>query len=162
MDDMLFYLMYIVSMFIFTIAHELGHVAMGHVLFGDKDWWIELGEGKPIISTKRFTVNLFFFMGGFAHLSKFSDERWRRIMMSAGGFTTNALCLALVFPLRALVMSPFDPYSPIIPYINDFFGAAFIVNVLLVILTAVPMKYPWNGIYSDGYRILWHIRNKKQ
>ena len=153
-------LMWIVSHFIFVILHEIGHVLMSRILFSDKNWWIELGIGAPVVCTKRLVINTHFYMFGFAHFTQHDGARWRRILRLAGGFITNTLCAGLFLLLFWFFELRLEPYSPAAQYIYDFLGVAFFYNLFLIITSATPLKYSFTGGYSDGYRIWKLLRIK--
>jgi len=150
----------LIFLFIFTLAHELGHAAMSRIFFNDKAWVIVMGSGKPIIQTKRLIINAWFFIGGYIIWATETREKYKHVLRCAGGFIVNLIfaAISILFILHYVRID----YIPVWWEIAD---AVFLVNVYLAVLTIIPITYPalfgvTAGMPSDGLTI-WRLLTYK-
>ena len=153
-------IIWMLSFFIFTLMHELGHAAMSRILFGDKNWVIHMGAGRPIFTSKRLVINLWFFFGGFVRCSTNSGKRYMFILRSAGGFSVNILLAILIF-VSGIIFGPSVLLNDSLPtrLLIQFMNISFTVNIIIAISTMLPIVYPLGplkGKYSDGMWI-WRM-----
>ena len=158
--DLMLWLLWMISFFVFGLFHELGHILMSRIFFNDRDWVIEMGSGATIFSSRRLVINAWFFMPGKAVYSVHTGKKYQHILRAAGGFTVNVLFIALVF-IFAILFTVRERSM----WWSNITVLIMLVNVAFVVMTAIPIKYPSifgavSGMPSDGLTILRLIRSK--
>ena len=160
METLINWVLLLLLFFIFGLAHELGHAAMSRIFFKDKGWIITMGSGPAIIRTKRLVVNLWFFVEGKINYSVVDGKTSHQILRSAGGFIVNIVFAALIF-LFSIKYSEAD----VLPFWWRIVPLALFANIVIVVVTMLPMKYFFGvvkGMPSDGLQILRLIKNRKK
>ncbi|MBR2259804.1 MAG: hypothetical protein IJ899_21200 [Blautia sp.] len=147
--------------FLSTLLHELGH-AIGYMLATrDKHWHVRVGWGKPLLNTKKVTVNLLVFDGFFTPSERKIDSRTKMIMTLSGGPAVSLLLVAGLLILRLSGLSfQSDFFSD--SAVEWFLNYPLFCNLIILLLSLVPGHYLWGkvkGLESDGLQII-HTLNK--
>ena len=160
MDQLVTFAIWIVSWFVFTLLHELGHAAMSRVLFGDRAWVITMGAGRSVFTSKRFVIKSWFFLGGRARFSVHSGRIYKHVLRSAGGFIVNIVFAVLIIVSVLHLRQYAQLYDSLFWWlIVQVTHIAFVVNVILAVTTMIPIVYPFGplkGMASDGLWI-WRL-----
>ena len=148
-----------------TLLHEAGH-ALGYLLAtGDTHWHIRVGWGKRLLNTKRLTVNLLPFDGFFAPVRKEKIRtRAKLIMLLSGGPTASLVVAAGLLLLRSGGVSL---HSKVIApsAIASLIRIALFINLSILFVTAIPMRYVHGGVKgleSDGLQIIRAFNNREE
>lgn len=155
LNIILFLMLVWICMFCVILVHEMGHAIMYQIFFRDKDWYIEIGKGKPIIKLKKFTVRFLPISGFFNCEYKYKGSKLQYIMEYLGGPLANALSIILLIFLIRIIKT--NELTLLQSNLIWFMSFAFWANVSQFIGTVIPMKYPfwpYKGCISDGMRIL--------
>jgi hypothetical protein len=149
------------SFFIFGLLHEFGHIAMYRMFGGNNNWTIIMGWGRPIIRTKRITINSLFMLPGQVHWPEEKARASNAILWCSGGFIVNAVCAGFLFFLILYLRQIFPVENFDIWSLDRILRAAFLTNIYIIIGTAIPVTYPFGGLKgmpSDGLRIYYVCR----
>lgn len=135
-------------MLITILFHELGHVLMYVLFYGENDWYIDLGIGNfKLFTIGRFNVYALM-ISGYAYwkiTKKYNKLKY--IMLYSGGFIVNLIFIILFGILRNNDFINSE-------YINGCINFLFYTNFYQFLGTITPMKI---GNYSsDG---MWIFRN---
>lgn len=161
---LLFYLILWISMFLATFAHELGHVLMFKLFFGDKNWNITLGMGKTIFEFKKITIKALMIKGKFNFKTEHKGSRFKYIMVSLGGPLANIVFI-LVLIFLALIMENNQMLDELPIFVFSFTRSLFFMNVYMTVFNLIPMKlnfWPYKHFISDGYYIYSNLIRKKE
>ena len=148
--------------FLSTFLHEFGH-AVGYMLAtGNGHWHIRVGWGKRLLNTKPLTVHLLVFDGLFTPSEKKFDTKAKLIVTLLGG---PVFSLLLVAGLSALKFGGQSFHSDFFAdsAIEFFLNTALSVNLFILVLSVVPVRYFHGGIKgleSDGLQII-HAINRR-
>jgi len=150
--------LWIVIMIGSTFFHEVGHIMMYRAFSNDKNWRIELGVGRPLFTFKKITINSFFMISGLAlvpkaYFSKMHTSKIPLLLFYLGGVFFNIILVILIFLIARQAVEPI---------ILAILNIAANVNIILVVITLIPVEYPFWGKPrpSDGLQILRIITNK--
>ena len=149
--------------FLSTFLHELGH-ALGYMFAtGDGHWHIRVGWGKRLLDTKALTVNLLVFDGFFTPLGKKLDTGAKLITTLSGG---PIVSLLVVLGLLTLKYGGVSVRSGIFAdgAIEFFFNFALFLNLSILVLSLIPVRYFFGGIKgleTDGLQIIHAVKKHK-
>ena len=147
--------------FLSTFLHEFGH-ALGYVLAtGDRHWRIRVGWGKKLLSSKRMMVNLFVFDGCFIPAESRMKTKAHRIAMLSGGPIVSLLLVAGLLYLKSGGVS-FQTGILADGVIEFFINTAFYINLFILLLSVLPIRYfhgQIKGMETDGLQILRIIKS---
>jgi len=119
---------FMMSMFVVTLVHEIGHYFVARCIMKEPNIKITMGFfGKPIINTKRFRVNALFFFGGY--VGGYSDAEAKKSHMialfSAGAVFTILLAIPFALYISGSIgPGDFLPFFPPSPLRGDLFSVA--------------------------------------
>lgn len=148
--------------FLSTLLHELGH-ALGYMLATvDRHWHIRVGWGKQLLNTKALTVNLLVFDGCFVPSEKKIDTTAKLIKTLSGG---PAVSLLAVLGLLALRFGGTSFQSDIFAdgVIEFFLNSALFINLFILILSVLPIRYfhgEIKGLETDGLQMLRALKKR--
>ena len=149
--------------FLSTLLHELGH-ALGYALAaGNGRWRIRVGSGKKLLEIGKLTVKLLPFDGCFTPAEAVMETKGELIATLAGG---PAVSLVLAGALLALKLTGTYPRPEFLAgsAAEYFVNTAFSVNLVILILSVLPIHYfhgEIRGMESDGLQIVNALRDKK-
>ena len=152
------FLIWIVSLFVFTLIHEFGHIIFLRLAGGTKDWRIEIGAGTPIVKLKKITINSAFFFGGRVENIDFHKRPSKigLLFLNAGGGLLNIVFVVLLH----FVLLPLAYESATLPeLIFRILRIARDANIIMTLLFLLPIRIPRIGP-SDGFLILTLLRSK--
>ena len=147
-----------VAWLIAVLAHELGHVLMGHRQ-GFAFHWLAVGPfmWKKQLGRVRFSWNKDLnTAGGMALCVPPDGHNLRRRFMAfaAGGPLASVVFAALALGVYALLPRAASPLGQVLTAVPALAGA---ISALLALATLIPMHT--GGFYSDGARVLNLWRN---
>ena len=147
-----------------VLLHEFGH-ALGYMLAtGDRDWHIEVGQGKRILDTKALTINMLVLDGFFAPEENMADSKRQLLMTLAGGPIMSLLLIIglLVLKYRGISLSPEVFASGMI---KALFYAALFINSFILLWSVIPA----NGFFremkdvgTDGMQIINILKRPRE
>lgn len=150
---------YILSMPILGILHELGH-AIPALIFTDDVVSIYIGNSNLNKKIKLNRLTIYFngyksFMDvsyGFVNWKPINNKL-KSILMIAGGPLVSLLISLLLFIFL---------YNVHLPYLlMKIFNGVLLFSIIQFIITILPIKYnykPYIGFTSDGYKILQWLK----
>lgn len=147
--------------FLSTFLHEFGH-ALGYMLAtGDRHWHIRVGWGKKLLRSRIATVNLFVFDGCFIPAESRMKTKAHRIAMLLGGPIVSLLLVAGLLYLKNGGIS-FQTSILADGVIEFFINLAFYINLFILLLSVLPIRYfhgQIKGMETDGLQILRIIKS---
>lgn len=152
-----------IAMFLSVFLHELGHVTIYQLIYGEKDWHITVGCGKTVLQFKKITVKLISLTGSYVYWTEQKCPKYKKILVSLGGGLANCVLIVGCF-LLAILMDISQVSIVKFPYIASFIRIMFSVNFYMLVLTLIPMKFTiLNNIdyISDGYQVYSTIIKKE-
>ena len=127
-----------------VLLHEFGH-ALGYMLAtGDRDWHIQVGQGKKLLDTKVLTVNLIVIDGCFASDEDKIDSTSQIVMMLSGGPIVSLLLVIGLLVLRSGWMSLSSELFAA-GAIRALYYAALIINLFILLWSVIPA----HGFFLD-------------
>lgn len=154
-DSIIYALVFIIFMPILVIIHEMGH-AIPALIFTNGEVIINIGNSdcKKQMKINRLVINVNSYKSlidvtyGYIYWEPI-DRKLKSIMIIAGGPVSSLFISLLLF----LYLNNTNLlYLPMI-----IFNAMFMFSFVQFMLTILPIKYkirPYNGLTSDGYKIL--------
>ena len=127
-----------------VLLHEFGH-ALGYMLAtGDRNWHIEVGQGKKILNTKVLTVNMIVVDGFFAPAENKIETNAQLVMTLSGG---PIMSLLLVAGLLVLKFGGISPVSEVLAsgMIKTLYFIALFINLLILLWSVIPA----HGFFRD-------------
>ncbi|WP_373601023.1 hypothetical protein [Paraclostridium bifermentans] len=151
----------LIGMPIVTILHELGHAIM-QLIFTKGKVNVIIGNGKLDMkfTINRLTINLKGYESigalsyGFSRGS-IADSKFKNILIYLGGPLVSVLICITTYITIFKIDNIFFIYA-----MNAFFWC----SLFSTLCTLIPMKYnyyPYEGYYSDGYKIVQVLKSKK-
>lgn len=119
-----------------VLLHEFGH-ALGYMLAtGDRNWHIQIGQGKQLLNTKALTINMIVIDGYFAPAENMMDlSKAQFVMMLSGGPIVSLLLVV------GLIVLNFGGIS--------FFSEAAASGLVRVLLYA--------GLFINSLILFWSV-----
>ena len=127
-----------------VLLHEFGH-ALGYMLStGDRDWHIEVGQGKQLLNTKPLTINLFVIDGFLSADENKLNTKTHLITTLAGG---PIMSLLLVAGRLVLKFGGISPDSEVLAsgMIKSLYYIALFINLLILLWSVIPA----HGFFRD-------------
>ena len=122
-----------------VLLHEFGH-ALGYMIAtGDRNWNIQIGQGKQLLKTKALTVNMIVIDGFFEPVENKIDSKTQLVMTLSGG---PVMSLLLVARLLVLKFGRTFLSSGIIDsgLIKAFFYSALFINFFILLWSVIPAR----------------------
>ncbi len=145
-----------------VLLHEFGH-AIGFMLAaGDRNWHIEVGQGKKLLDTKALTINLLVLDGSCIPAEDKTDyTKTQRIIILSGG---PIMSLLLVAGLSVLTFGGISISSEVIASgtIRALFFAALIINSLILLWSVIPAYGIYRGMEDVGTDVMQIIDTLKR
>ena len=148
----------ILSIFLIGIVHEIGHYVVARFIMKEENVKIVMGFfGKPILDSKRFTINTWFFAG--AYVGNYSDGEAKKshmmMLFSAGGFFMILMGIPLALYLTGGNISignliNFEGIIPFRPIREDLFSDPAILQAGFVV--------PWLSLTVQDFLNLFLLR----
>ena len=151
-----------VIFFLSTLWHEFGHAVGYMIATKDRNWKIRVGWGKKILNSKRLKVNLLVFDGLFTPSEMKIGSKGKLIITLLGGPVFSLI------PVVGLLILRLDGLSFQTGFLADsaiefFLNLVLLVNLFILILSVVPIRYFFGeikGLESDGLQIIHALKRK--
>ncbi len=146
------------------LLHEFGH-ALGYMLVtGDRNWYIQVGQGKNLLTTKALTINIFVIDGFFSPAGdKTEYSKSQLVMMLSGG---PIMSLLLAAGLSVLIFGGITPPELIASgMIKALFYAAFSINLFILLWSVIPARgffRDMEDVGTDGMQIINALRRHRE
>jgi|GEM_PF-921175 len=151
----------VVVISIFLVVHQWGHALMYRLLIRNKNYVMTIGAGEPMIRLPRLIINRWFFVGGKIDWDQTQGKRWQHILIHLAGPMINGLFLLLITFATPILAGFISDYSRAGDFIYAIIFAAFRANMLIAIITILPIVYPYGikeGMISDGMKVFLQLR----
>lgn len=150
--------------FISLFLHEFGH-ALGYMIStGDKDWYIQVGQGKRLLDTKVLKVNLIVLDGFFAPEDNKIDSKAQLVITLSGGpIVTLLLLIGLLVLKFGGISHSFGVISS--GLMNCFFYMALIINFFILLWAVLPAQWIFGETSereTDGMQIMNALKGHEE
>lgn len=124
-------------MLISVLLHEIGHALAYTLATGDRNWYIQVGQGKTILDTKVLTINLIAVDGFFSPEKDKAESKAQLVMTLLGGPIVSLLLIAgLTIVLSGGISLP--PEVTASGTVRAVLYIALFINSLILLWSVIP------------------------